>query len=186
MPIQFTGTDFEGLWIITPHVFTDNRGSYTKIYERTAFEEHGITYAFSECSDILSPKGVLRGLHFQSEDAQAKLVHVVQGAVYDVVVDLRCDSETFGKWEGFLLTAQKDEAVFIPAGFAHGFLSLEENTIFTYQCSGVYRPEFCGGIMWDDPILAIDWPLSKGQKVILSEKDKHNLSFKEYKDLHRG
>lgn len=186
MSIQFTGTEIEGLWIITPHVFTDNRGSYTKIYEKTAFEKHGITCSFSESSEIISPRGVLRGLHFQTRDSQAKLVHVIRGVVYDVAVDLRYDSKTFGKWKGFLLTGEKDETVYIPEGFAHGFLSLEENSIFTYQCSGVYRPEYCGGIMWNDPTLAIDWPLSGICEVILSEKDQHNLSLENYKKRYIG
>lgn len=181
MPISFQATEIEGLQIITPHIFSDNRGDYIKIYEKNVYSDHGIACTFSESSEIVSTKGVLRGLHYQTIDSQAKLVHVIRGSVYDVAVDLRRHSKTFGQWKSFLLTGEKDEAVFIPEGFAHGFLVLEKDTVFTYQCSGVYRPEYCGGLMWDDPTLAIDWPLSGIDEVVLSEKDKHNLSLEEYK-----
>lgn len=181
MPLSFSKTKLEGLQIIKPHLFTDERGDYKKIYQRDEYVSAGISQTFTETSEIVSGKGVLRGIHFQTKDSQAKLINVVRGRIYDVAVDLRSDSKTFGCWQSFLLTGDRNEAIFIPENFAHGFLALENDTIFTYQCSGIYRPEYCGGLRWNDDELNIPWPLEEISTIILSEKDTHNISLKEYK-----
>ena len=183
MAIKFVDTRISGLKIIIPNLFEDNRGNYTKIYEKSCFAEHGISCSFSETSEIVSHRGVLRGMHYQTVDSQAKLVHVIRGMIYDVAIDLRPNSTTFGKYEGFFLEGNDEKIVYIPEGFAHGFLALEENTIFTYQCSGVYRPEYCGGIIWNDPDIGIRWPTAQIDKIILSEKDQHNLRFVDFKKM---
>lgn len=184
IPMDFQEHEtIRGLYVITPHLFTDFRGDYKKVYEKGAYSAHGISQAFSETSEIVSGKGVCRGLHYQTVDSQAKLVHVIKGKLFDVAVDLRPDSETFGQWAGYLLSGDDNKAIFIPEDFAHGFLVLEDQTIFTYQCSGTYRPEYCGGIMWNDSDLSIDWPLTK-EEIILSEKDKHNIRLIDYKKNH--
>ena len=172
--------EIKGLYLINCKLFTDFRGDYKKVYEKKEYCAHGITQEFTETSDIVSARGVLRGLHYQTQDSQAKLVHVIKGKLFDVAVDLRPDSPTFGKWASFLLTEGDNRAVFIPEDFAHGFVALEDNTVFSYQCSGVYRPEYCGGIIWNDSELSIDWPLAKGE-IILSEKDKKNIRLVDYK-----
>ncbi len=171
----------KGLYIITPHSFIDCRGEYKKVYEKNIYAEHGLTQSFNEASEIVSDKGVLRGLHFQIEDSQAKLLHVIRGSLFDVAVDLRVGSPSFGEWASFTLSGNYNKAIFIPEGFAHGFLTLENQTIFAYQCSGKYIPASCGGIAWDDPTLAINWPLPEGMvEPILSEKDKNNMSITEF------
>lgn len=172
----------KGLYVITPHLFTDFRGDYKKVYEKNIYTANGFPQSFTETSEIVSNKGVLRGLHFQTQNSQAKLVHVIKGKIFDVAVDLRSGSETFGQWAGFLLTESENKAVLIPEDFAHGFLALEDNTIFTYQCSGEYCPEYCGGIQWDDPALNVTWPLEDIGSPILSDKDKYsNMTLEEYR-----
>ena len=172
----------KGLTLIYPHLFRDFRGDYIKVYEKEIYSEHGIHAVFTETSEIVSGKGVLRGLHYQTKDSQAKLVHVIRGKIFDVAVDLRPNSETFGEWRGFLLEGGDNKAVYVPEDFAHGFLVLEDNTVFTYQCSGIYRPEYCGGIKWNDDALSIEWPLEKIGDPILSEKDRSsNITIEEYR-----
>lgn len=185
MPFVFHKTDIEGLLVIEPHMFPDDRGVYKKHYEKYIFAENGITCEFTESSDLYSKKGALRGLHYQTEESQAKLIHVIKGQLFDVAVDLRPDSATFGKYHAELVDAKDHKVVFIPEGFAHGFISLTEDTIFSYQCSGRYVPEACGGIRWDDPTLNIPWPLKEFgiEHVIATEKDKNWPSFEEYKKL---
>lgn len=184
MPIRIEECHINGVYKITPHVFADFRGTYKKYYEERAYAQFGIQRNFTETSEIVSDKGVLRGIHYQTNDSQSKLVHVIRGSVFDVAVDLRPNSATFGQCEEFYLTSEEEAAIFIPEHFAHGFLVLEDRTIFTYQCSGLYKPEFCGGIKWDDIDLAIRWPLTQDLKVILSEKDQKNLSLAQYRDLY--
>lgn len=183
MAFQFEEhSTIKGLYVITPHLFTDFRGDYKKVYEKNAYAANGILHAFTETSEIVSGKGVLRGLHYQTENSQAKLVHVIKGKIFDVAVDLRPGSETLGQWAGFLLEEGDNKAVFIPENFAHGFLVLEDNTVFTYQCSGQYCPEYCGGIRWNDPSLNVAWPLDEIGMPILSEKDKSGtISVEEYR-----
>ena len=132
---------------------------------------------------MYSKKGALRGLHYQTVDSQAKLIHVISGVLFDVALDLREDSSTFGEYHTELLRAEDNKVVFIPEGFAHGFIALTDNTVFSYQCSGSYVPEACGGIRWDDPELNIPWPLKEYgvEKVIATEKDKNWPTLSEYK-----
>ncbi len=173
MSFEFTKTELEGLQIIKPHIFLDNRGMYKKCYEKDIFAEHGITCQFHESSNLYSRKGALRGLHYQTVASQAKLIHVISGMLFDVALDLREDSATYGKFHTELLKAEEQKVIFIPDGFAHGFIALMDNTIFSYQCSGKYVPEACGGILWNDPDLNIPYPLKEYgiDRVITTEKD---------------
>lgn len=182
MSFVFHETEIPGLLIIEPHAFYDNRGLYEKNYEKSIFAEHGITCEFTESSDLHSKKGALRGLHYQIVDSQAKLIHVIYGTIFDVAVDLRKDSLTYGKYWAGILNDKSKKVVFIPEGFAHGFIALTDNTIFSYQCSGRYVPEACGGIRWDDPSLKIPWPLKEYgiDQVIATEKDRNWPTFEEY------
>ena len=167
----FQKTGLEGLMQITPFCIADPRGFFSKPFERSVFAEHGIELTLWEELRSYSHKGVLRGLHFQRRCSQDKLVQVLHGAAYDVAVDLRRDSPTFGAWEGFYLTAENQQMLYIPKGFAHGFLALEEGTFFNYLCGDRYVPDADGGVRWNDPQLAIDWPLERVERVIISEKD---------------
>lgn len=182
MAFKFHETDIAGIWIIEPHRFPDERGLYRKNYEKSFFNESGIHCEFTESSDIYSKKGALRGLHYQIRDSQAKLVHVLKGALFDVALDLREGSKTFGKYHMELLDDGNPKGIFIPEGFAHGFIALADDTIFSYQCSGRYIPEACGGIRWNDPELNIPWPLGEYgiDQVIATEKDKSLPTLEEY------
>lgn len=168
---SFQETTIKGLVVIKPLAVVDSRGCLAKPFEKSIFAAHGIQLQPWEELRSCSKKGVLRGLHFQREYWQDKLVQVLHGAVYDVAVDLRADSETFGRWEGFSLTAENQQMLYIPKGFAHGFLALEENTLFSYLCGDRYDPASDGGIRWDDPQLTVKWPLERVDKLIVSEKD---------------
>lgn len=168
---QFENTSIPGLKVISPFYAEDSRGFVSKTYEQGIFAAHGINLCPWEELRSFSQKGVLRGLHFQRKHSQDKLVQVLNGAVYDVAVDLREGSETFGKWEGFTLSAENRKMLYIPKGFAHGFLALEENTLFSYLCGDRYDPETDGGIRWDDPQLAVRWPADQVERIILSDKD---------------
>lgn len=180
MGFEIEKLDLEGMLLIHAHVANDNRGFYRKNFERNIFAENGLDFSVTEWSDIYSHKGAIRGLHFQTGESQAKLLHVIKGAIYDVAVDLRRDSSTFGKWHGETLRENDHKGLYIPEGFAHGFLTLEDNTIFSYQCSGRYIPEQCGGIYYKDTQLNIQWPMEGIDREILSEKDQHAMSFEEY------
>ena len=182
MPFEFKQTEIEGILVIEPHMFLDDRGMYKKYYEKNIFAEHGINCEFTESSDLYSKKGALRGLHFQIEDSQAKLIHVISGILFDVALDLRPESPTFGKYHTELIRAEENKIIFIPEGFAHGFISLMDNTVFSYMCSGRYIPESCGGIRWNDPELNIPWPLKKYgiKQVIATAKDMNWPTLREY------
>lgn len=182
MAFQFNKTEIEGVLVIEPHMFPDERGVYKKYYESHIYAENGITCEFTESSDLYSRKGALRGLHYQTKNSQAKLIHVISGILFDVALDLRPGSQTFGKYHAELVKAEQHKVVFIPEGFAHGFISLSEDTIFSYQCSGSYVPEACGGIRWNDPGLAIPWPLKEYgiEEVIATEKDRNWPTLAEY------
>lgn len=182
MSFIFNKTELEGLLVIEPHMFIDMRGLYKKYYEKNAFAANGIHCEFTESSDLYSKKGVLRGFHYQTVDSQAKLIHVILGILFDVALDLRPTSPTFGKYHTELLKAEEHKVIFIPEGFAHSFISLTDNTIFSYQCTGRYVPEACGGIRWDDPELDIPWPLKEYgiEKVIATDKDKNWPTLSEY------
>ncbi|ADY12218.1 dTDP-4-dehydrorhamnose 3,5-epimerase [Sphaerochaeta globosa] len=167
----FTKTDIEGVFVIEPRVFGDERGYFMETYNKADFHKAGINNEFVQDNQSKSRKGVLRGLHFQKQYPQAKLVRVTKGEVYDVAVDLRKDSPTYGKYVGVHLSAEKKNQFFIPRGFAHGFLVLSDEAEFTYKCDEFYHPEDEGSIRWDDPIIGIQWP-EIGILFSLSEKDK--------------
>lgn len=166
-------TGIEGLYVIEPTVFEDNRGFFMETYNKKDFEEIGITTEFVQDNHSKSIKGVLRGLHFQKEYPQAKLVKVIKGEVYDVAVDLRKNSKTYGKYYGVTLTEQNKLQFYIPRGFAHGFLVLSEEAEFTYKCDELYHPNDEGGIIWNDKTINIEWPLDKTENIIQSDKDKN-------------
>lgn len=168
---HFQRSSIKGLVLIDPFLAPDDRGYLTKTFERSIFKANGIDFIPHEELHSLSKKGILRGLHFQWHHSQDKMVHVLSGAVFDVAVDLRAGSDTFGKWEGFYLSAKKRQVLYIPEGCAHGFLALEEHTLFSYLTGSPYDPASDGGIRWDDPQLNIRWPLERVEHVTLSDKD---------------
>jgi dTDP-4-dehydrorhamnose 3,5-epimerase len=162
-------TALAGLYIIKPAIFGDDRGYFLETYNEKRFQENGIDYRFVQDNQSKSKKGVLRGLHFQSPPhAQGKLVSVVQGAVMDVAVDIRKSSATYGKHIAYRLDAEQKHMLFVPPGFAHGFVTLEDETIFTYKCTGVYNKESEGALLWNDPVLNIRWGIDS---PIISDKD---------------
>ena len=161
-------TDIDGALIIEPQVFSDRRGFFMETYHQSRYRKAGINADFIQDNLSLSTHGTLRGLHFQIHHPQAKLVQVLQGEVFDVVVDLRAGSPNFGRWIGVPLSAANRRQLFIPAGFAHGFAVLSETALFAYKCSEIYRPEDEGGLLWCDPALAIDWQVVQPG---LSDKD---------------
>ena len=166
-------TSIEGVCVIEPTVFGDNRGYFMETYSKADFEELGLHYDFVQDNQSKSKKGVLRGLHFQKENSQAKLVRVVKGEVFDVAVDLRPRSKTYGKWEGVILSEENKKMFMIPRGFAHGFLVLSDEAEFTYKCDDIYNPKAEGGLAWNDKDVAIDWPFGdlKQEDLLTSEKD---------------
>ena len=169
-----TDTSIEGVCIIEPTVFGDNRGYFMETYQKNDFAEIGINYEFVQDNQSKSKKGVLRGLHFQKENTQSKLVRCIKGEVFDVAVDLRPGSKTYGKWEGVILSDENKKMFMIPKGFAHGFLVLSETAEFCYKCDDIYNPRAEGGLKWDDPEIGIIWPEVPGMKkeeYLTSEKD---------------
>jgi dTDP-4-dehydrorhamnose 3,5-epimerase len=170
--MEIIDTPIRDVFLIKPNVFRDERGYFFESYHQKRFHEQGIDCHFVQDNEAKSDKGVLRGLHYQrGASAQAKLVRVVTGSVYDVVVDIRPQSTTFGKWFGAELSAENGFQLFVPKGFAHGYLVLEDNTIFAYKCDQYYNRESEGGIKFDDPNLNIDWP-SMDEPFIVSAKDR--------------
>jgi dTDP-4-dehydrorhamnose 3,5-epimerase len=166
---NFIETKVKDIYIIEPTVFGDNRGFFMETYHYNEFKKAGLGMNFVQDNHSKSKKGVLRGLHFQKNHPQSKLVRVIKGAVYDVAVDVRKGSPTFGKWFGIELTETNKKAFYVPEGFAHGFITLEDETEFVYKCTDYYYPEDEGGLIWNDPNLNISWPIDT---PILSEKDK--------------
>ena len=175
----FHKTEIEGVYIIEPKVFGDDRGYFMETYKESDFIEAGLDYKFVQDNQSKSRKGVLRGLHYQLHHPQAKLVRVISGEVFDVAVDLRKNSPTYGKWVGVILTAENKKMFMIPRGFAHGFVVLSETAEFVYKCDELYHPEDEGGIMWNDPEVGVVWPYEG--EPLLSEKDKKHPSLKESK-----
>lgn len=167
----FIETEIQGVFIIEPKVFGDERGYFMETYNKADFAKAGIDCTFVQDNQSMSKKGVLRGLHFQKKYPQAKLVRVTKGEVFDVAVDLREGSPTWGRYVGAVLTAEKKNQFFIPKGFAHGFLVLSEVAEFTYKCDDYYHPEDEGGITWNDPTVGIVWP-EIDCEICLSEKDR--------------
>ncbi len=176
--INVTKCEIEGLYIIEPTVFKDERGYFVETYHRNDFVEKGLDMVFVQDNQSMSTKGVLRGLHFQKEHPQGKLVRVLRGEVFDVAVDLRKDSETYGKWFGLVLSAENKKQFYISEGFAHGFLVLSEEAEFAYKCTDFYHPGDEGGVIWNDPDIGIEWPI-EGMDLIISEKDRNWQRWKE-------
>ena len=170
----------EGLCVIEPTVHGDARGYFMETYNQKDMEEAGLTMTFVQDNQSASKKGVLRGLHFQINYPQDKLVRVVNGEVYDVAVDLREGSETFGKWFGVTLSAENKKQFFIPKNFAHGFVVLSDSAEFAYKCTDFYHPNDEGGLAYNDPDIGVEWPIPEGMELILSDKDQKWGSFKEY------
>ena len=184
---RFTETEIKGVYIIETKVFGDDRGYFTETYKKTDFDEAGLRYDFVQDNQSFSRGGVLRGLHFQINHPQTKLVRVVRGEVFDVAVDLRQGSETYGRWHGEIISAENRNQFLIPGGFAHGFLVLSDEAEFCYKCDDFYHPGDEGGIAWNDPGIGIIWPgvsgnypgsaspdgyRFRGEKLSLSERDR--------------
>lgn len=177
--IKVTKTHIDGLCIIEPAVHGDSRGYFMETYNQKDMEEAGLNMVFVQDNQSMSTKGVLRGLHFQKQFPQGKLVRVIKGCVFDVAVDLRKGSETFGKWFGIELSEENKKQFYIPEGFAHGFLVLSDTAEFCYKCTDFYHPGDEGGLLWNDPDVGIEWPITEDMTILLSEKDKNQSSFKE-------
>ncbi len=193
--VDFNVDGIEGLCVITPAVHGDARGYFMETYSQRDMEEAGLHIVFVQDNQSMSSKGVLRGLHFQKQYPQTKLVRVIKGKVYDVAVDLRSGSETYGKWHGELLTEENKKQFLIPRGFAHGFLVLSDTAEFCYKCDDFYHPNDEGGMAWNDPVIGIDWPqlqgkyrgsasaegytLEDGTPLNLSDKDQKWLGIKD-------
>lgn len=169
--ITVTPCDIEGLYVIEPTVFKDERGYFVETYNQNDMKEAGLDIVFVQDNQSMSTRGVLRGLHFQKQFPQGKLVRVVRGKVFDVAVDLRSDSKTYGKWFGVELSAENMKQFYIPEGFAHGFLVLSDEAEFCYKCTDFYHPGDEGGLTWNDPEIGVEWPLEEGVDLIISEKD---------------
>ena len=183
MALTLERTPIEGLVLIHPHVFEDVRGYFIKDFEKTFYEENGLPVIFLETNESKSKKGTIRGLHFQQDFSQGKLIRVIKGAVYDVAVDLRFRSPTFGKWMGFELSEYNHDVLYIPEGFAHGFLALEDDSIFSYKCTNKYAPEFDSGVRFNDPDIGVEWPVNRvggWDSVITSAKDSKLQTLKEF------
>ena len=170
--IKVPTCDIEGLYVIEPTVFKDERGYFMETYNQNDFKEAGLNMSFVQDNQSMSVKGVLRGLHFQKQYPQGKLVRAVRGTVFDVAVDLRSDSKTYGKWFGVTLSAENKKQFYIPEGFAHGFLVLSDEAEFAYKCTDFYHPGDEGGLLWSDPEIGVDWPIEPGMELIISDKDK--------------
>ena len=176
---NFIKTEIDGVYIIEPTAFGDNRGYFMETYNEADFKVAGLNYTFVQDNQSSSRKGVLRGLHFQKTYPQAKLVRVLKGEVFDVAVDLRKGSKTYGKWVGVVLSEENKRQFMVPRGFAHGFVVMSETAEFAYKCDEFYHPEDEGGIMWNDPEIGVEWP-DVGE-IILSEKDKNHPKLSESK-----
>lgn len=179
--INITETKLRDVKLIEPAVFGDHRGFFTESYSKADFEEAGILFDFVQDNHSLSTQpGVLRGLHFQKGDAaQTKLIRVVTGVVWDVIVDIRKSSPTYGQWEGYILSEYNHRQLLVPKGYAHGFVTLTPGVNFLYKCDNYYNAKADGGIAFDDPDLGINWPIDR-EKAILSEKDQHHPTLKEF------
>ena len=179
MPYQITQTPLEGVLVLEPKVFGDDRGFFFESFNARDFEQAtGLQRTFVQDNHSKSSKGVLRGLHYQTQHAQGKLVRVTQGAVFDVAVDIRPNSQTFGKWFGLALSAENKKQVWIPEGLAHGFLVTSESAEFLYKTTDYYHPEFERSLLWNDLAIGIEWPLHLlGAEPLLAAKDQAALTF---------
>lgn len=170
--IKVTPCQIEGLYVIEPQVHTDERGYFVETYNQKDFQDAGLDMVFVQDNQSMSVKGVLRGLHYQKQFPQGKLVRVLRGRVFDVAVDLRVRSKTYGQWFGVELTAENKKQFYISEGFAHGFLVLSDEAEFAYKVTDFYHPGDEGGLAYDDPEIGVKWPIPEGMELILSEKDK--------------
>lgn len=169
--IKVTRYEIEGLAVIEPTVFYDERGYFVETYNYNDFKEQGLDMQFVQDNQSMSVKGVLRGLHYQKQYPQGKLVRCIRGKVFDVAVDLRTSSGTYGKWFGVELSAENKKQFYIPEGFAHGFIVLSDEAEFAYKCTDFYHPGDEGGLAWNDPEIGVQWPIEEGMQLIISEKD---------------
>ena len=167
--MKITELQLSGAFVIEPKVFGDDRGFFLETFNKKRFEDHGLPSSFVQDNLSFSQKGVLRGLHFQNPDPQGKLVWVLQGEVFDVAVDLRRDSPSFGRWFGLVLSSENKKQFYVPPGFAHGFVVTSETALFCYKCTALYAPSHEKSLLWNDPDLGIDWP--QFLSVQLSQKD---------------
>lgn len=178
---SFKKLDLEGGYLIKPFVAYDERGYFIKDYSKEVFEENGIQHDLKEVFYTNSFKGVIRAIHFQRVKEQAKLVRCLSGKIYDVIVDLRKDSPTFGQWRGFYLSEENKDELYVPEHFGHGYLVIEQS-IVSYKCAEKFYGEYDDGIIWNDPDIGVDWPLNLVDKLIISDKDKKLQSFEEFKN----
>lgn len=169
----------EGLYLVQPTVYGDTRGYFMETYNYNDFKEAGLDMVFVQDNQSSSVHGVLRGLHYQKKHTQGKLVRVLSGEVYDVVVDIRKGSKTYGKWFGTVLSAEKKNMLYVPEGFAHGFYVLSDTAEFMYKCTDFYDPSSEAGILWNDATIGIQWPIPDGEAPLLSEKDEKHPNFSE-------
>ena len=176
---KFSKTEIEDIYIIEPMVYADNRGYFMEMYNDKDFKNNGIYQEFIQDNISISKKGVLRGLHFQRKNPQGKLIKVIHGEIFDAAVDIRVESNTFGKWVGFTLNESENRELFIPGGFAHGFLVLSDTAKVLYKCTDYYNPYEESGLIWSDPEIGIEWPLDRIEEVILSDKDKKWLRLRD-------
>jgi dTDP-4-dehydrorhamnose 3,5-epimerase len=178
---SFEELDLKGAYLIKPFISYDDRGHFIKDYSSDVFIENGLDHGLKEVFYTNSQKGVVRAIHFQRVKEQAKLIRCITGKIFDVIIDLRITSPTFGKWRGFYLSGETNESIYVPEHFGHGYLVIEPS-IVSYKCSEKFYAEYDDGIMWDDPEIGIKWPLDLvDNKIILSEKDKNLQSFTEFK-----
>ncbi len=177
--MKFEATPLEDVLVLQPRVFGDERGFFLESWNRQTFRDAGHDWKFVQDNQSRSSQGILRGLHFQTQQAQGKLVRVTSGRVFDVVVDLRRSSSSFGHWFGLELSAEENNMLWLPPGCAHGFYVMSEMADFLYKTSDYYHPESELSLAWDDPQIGIDWPLVGGEKPSLSSKDKCGLSWDE-------
>ncbi len=184
--ITVTTCEIDGLYEITPTVFEDTRGYFMETYNYQDFKEAGIDVQFVQDNQSASQKGVLRGLHFQIHYPQDKLVRVIRGEVYDVAVDLRKGSKTYGKWHGVYLSEENKKQFFIPKDFAHGFLVLSDYAEFAYKCTDFYHPNDEGGLLYSDPEIGIAWPIPDSMELLMAEKDKQWGGIRAFTQTYRG
>ena len=177
MPFRFTPAVIPEVILVEPRIFPDDRGFFMETYKRSEFVAHGIDETFVQCNQSKSTRGTLRGLHYQmNPKAQGKLVRALSGEIYDVAVDLRRGSPTYGKWLGFVLSAQNKQMLYVPGGFAHGFCVTSDEAEVSYMTTAEYAPELESGVIWSDPALAIEWPISQPE---LSKRDRAWPCFRE-------
>lgn len=177
---NFQETKLKGACIISSPFMEDNRGSFMKDFEKDIFRSEGIHFECQETFISRSEKNVIRGMHFQTQNPQSKLVNVMSGKIYDVIVDLRKESSTFGKWEGIYLSNEYRTSIYIPRGFAHGFVTLSEESLVGYKCDGRYDASSDTGIKYNDADLGIEWPINDISQAIVSEKDQGLMSYREF------